>query len=175
VIKPMFMTRIVMWATVPFFALVAHGAFALPWRFAPAAALAILLVLASINLERYYADDDKPDWKRIARALADEYDDKTVILTSGSQERTSLSYYWNRRSDPVPAVPTSSVRAKRIDKQIRGYDRVWLLDYKNGERKGTQQAIPKLQKRADLQRTQRFGPVVLFQYAVRGRPKPGRD
>jgi mannosyltransferase len=163
--KPMFMTRIMMWAAVPFFALVAAGVFALPWRLAPAAWLAAVLAIASVNLEHYYADQDKPPWEQIARELHALYRPGALILTSGSQERTSLSYYWTRRADPIPAVPTSSM-GRRVERQIRDHDTVWLLDYKGGRRSSTVRAIPRLEKRADLTLTKQFGPVVLLRYTV---------
>jgi mannosyltransferase len=170
--KPMFLTRIMMWAAMPFFVLVACGVFALPWRLAPAVWLAALLALAGVNLERYYADQDKPPWKQIARELHALYRPGALILTPGSQERTSLSYYWNRRTDPIPAVPTSSA-GRRVERQIRDHHTVWLLDYKGGQRRGTVRAIPRLEKRADLTLTRHFGPVVLLRYTVRGKPQRG--
>ena len=164
--KPMFLTRIMMWAAVPFFVLVACGVFALPSRLAPTAMLAALLAIAGVNLERYYADQDKPPWKHVARELHALYRPGALILTSGSQERTSLSYYWNRRTDPVPAVPTSSM-GRRVERQIGDHDTIWLLDYKRGTRSSTRKAIPRLQQRADLTLTKQFGPVVLLRYTVR--------
>jgi hypothetical protein len=174
-LKPMFLTRIMLWAPVPAFALMAAGVFALPLRPAPYLLLAGVLFAGRQGLDRFYRYQPKPPWHEIARALHEQYDKKTRVLSSGSQERTQLGYYWNRKTDPIPAVPITSLHGrngKRVLKQARGYDTLLIVDYKGGKRYSTKQARAVLAEHATLENEQSFGRVALLRYDMRKKPKP---
>jgi hypothetical protein len=174
-LKPMFITRIMLWAPIPCFALMAAGMFAVPFRPLPYVLAGALLYAGRVGLDDYYHGySGKPPWRKIALILHEQYDKKTRIFTSGSQERTSLQYYWKRRSDPIPAVPTSVMygrNAKRILKLARGFDTVIILDYKKGKRYSTKVAMRELDTRATLTMKKRLGGVMLFRYDMTKKPK----
>jgi len=177
-LKPMFLTRIMLYAPVPCYALIAAGAFAVPLRPLPYVLAGAIMFAGHGALDKYYYGyTPKSPFRRIIRYLHEQYDPKTLIVTSGSQERTVLKYYWNRRSDPLPTFPVGGLHGRkgnRVLKQVRGYDTLWIVDYKKGVRYSTRIARRELDKRVKLVEQKQFGKVMLFRYDVRPQPKPAR-
>jgi hypothetical protein len=104
--------------------------------------------------------------------IAESYGPRTLVLTSGSQERTCLNYYFKRRTDPVPPFPAKTVaRPHRLGKQVRRAHTVWLLDYKKGLRYSTKKATPELAARGTLVMRKRFNQLMVFQYDMKTKPK----
>jgi uncharacterized membrane protein len=164
--RPTFEARYILWAAIPCCTLMAAGVFAVRVRGLNYALIGLLLFGGYTALARYYRHDRKPPWREIAHYLHEHDDGTTRILTSGSQERTALSYYW-KRSDPIPSVRTNSLNSRNgmfVLRQAWGYHRVWIVDYKSGRRRATKLARRVLDARVQFEGEQRFGTVVIYSY-----------
>lgn len=132
---PMLLPRIILWAPVPFAVLAAAGAFAWPRRGAAGIAAAIVLTGGLLSLGAYYTGYGvKAPWHRVARIISERYDNDTVVFATGSQERTCLNYYFNRRHAPIERVPIYTVRPSQVARYLSHAETALVIDRKNGTR-----------------------------------------
>jgi hypothetical protein len=173
---PMFLPRIMLWAPFPFYVLAGHGTFALRGRVLPT--LAVLLALGGgllSLLPYYYGQSSKPRWDEVARMLSAQYDKHTVVLTTGSQERTALNYYFQRRHDPVVSVPTLTVDPSRVKRHVGRADTVWLVDGKRGKRERTKQLRAELERGARLVWEGKYLSVAVLKFDRAKREQPRKE
>lgn len=126
--RPIFLPRIMLWSTVPFFVVVASGICALEHRFLRPLALIALLVLGGRNLQHsYYGTQRKPDWRgALSHVAANVSEDSTVLLIGGREIRL-VRYYLRRKSDPIPDFKTRWAEPPRLDKFLAGKRWAWLI------------------------------------------------
>lgn len=166
---PMFLPRIILWAPIPFFVLAGVGLFALPWqvRALPYIGLALVFIGAYLSLQAYYYESEtKSPWRDVAQVISTEYDNDSVVFATGSQERTTLNYYFKRRYKPVMRVPIYSVKASRIKRYVRRVETAWLLDGKRGTRTKTKDMRAELERRGELIWRQDYGTISLLKFKL---------
>jgi len=132
---PMFMPRIMLWAPIPFFVLVACGMFTLSSRWLPLAFCAAIALGGGATLRDYYVGYTmKPPWREIASMLRDNYVPGTRVLAARSQDATSLDYYIQRKTRPIGPLAVRTISPHRLRRELRGIARVFIVDQKGGRR-----------------------------------------
>jgi mannosyltransferase len=169
---PMFLPRIMLWAPIPFFVLIGIGLCALRRPALPALAALAVLIGGFLSLQRYFEDGGhKPPWRAVAKMLSEQFDNDSLVFTSGSHERIALEYYYRRRSAPMERVPlftTSS--AKQTRHYAEGARTLWLLDAVLPEGKKdyakTQHLIQRMERLGHLQWVGHLRDVTIFKYGI---------
>lgn len=127
---PVWMPRYVLWSAPAFFLLVAFGL-----RFLPAPlrspALALLILLAGINLLPYYRDETKPRWDLAASALKEDIRPGDLVLVRDSWRREMMELYLARTGAPPAIDWTTDVAAAMA--ALRAGRRVWAIDGRVGQ------------------------------------------
>jgi 4-amino-4-deoxy-L-arabinose transferase-like glycosyltransferase len=132
--KPMFGTRFMLWATVPFFALVGAGvAQRRPWIFALAFVLGVGWLVRP-QLERDYRELTKEPWREVMWTIRSRAQPRSRIMTATWEEASILEYYMQRRSYPFDSIPVTVRRRRNAWKQVGDATRVWIIDRKDGRR-----------------------------------------
>lgn len=117
--QPMFYIRFVLWAAMPFSVLVAVGLASIKRVFISALAGIVIVVFGAYNLwGAYYSTTRNPRWADAAVDLSRSTNDDTVVLSIGRHETIPLSYYYKRKTNPLPSVPIlDDVHAMQEDLQ----------------------------------------------------------
>jgi mannosyltransferase len=138
--KPIFGTRLLLWTTPPFFALVGAGVAELgerrvwlSWAGALVFAGAVAWWVRPTLAEDYEQLTNEP-WREVAWTVRSRVIPGARILTATSEEATMLDYYMHRRSHPLFDVPLEIARKRAAWKQVRDAPRAWLIDRKAGRR-----------------------------------------
>ncbi|MGD8859021.1 MAG: glycosyltransferase family 39 protein [Myxococcales bacterium] len=131
-----FSLRILIWAAIPAYVLVAAGWAAVPRRLGLLPLLA-LLVLHGQNAADYYERPPRPAWQALVRELVEQTDEHSRIL--GGEAHRWTTYYWERHTRPLPARPLVRVRHLRrikgskkkrklsVDLLSDGREHVWVI------------------------------------------------
>jgi mannosyltransferase len=169
---PMFLPRIMLWAPIPFFVLIGVGVSALRRPAFPALAALALLVAGLLSLKPYFEfDGRKPPWRAVASMVSEQFDNDSLVFTTGVHERISLEYYYRRRSAPLERVPLFTVSSgKRTRRYAEGARTLWLLDGVLPEGKKdyakTQRLINRLEGLGHVQWVGHLRDVTIFKYGV---------
>jgi hypothetical protein len=107
-----FSVRIVLWAAIPAYALVALGYARLP-RGVGLLPLGALLAMQAQNAVAYYDREPRPAWQSITRELVAQTDPDSRIL--GGEAHRWTTYYWERHTAPIEARTLTRVRHLRRD------------------------------------------------------------
>ncbi|GAB0115357.1 hypothetical protein [Acidisoma sp. C75] len=102
IVKPLWMPRYLLWSTVPFLVFVGLGINALPRRWRDGA-IALLGVLALLNLLPYYRAETKPRWDLAASALTHEMQPGDLILASDELPVYMMNFFLKRHDTVIPA------------------------------------------------------------------------
>jgi 4-amino-4-deoxy-L-arabinose transferase-like glycosyltransferase len=133
--EPMFLTRLFLWAAIPFSLLVAAGLTHLPSVKARVPFFILVLGLCSHNLWRhYYGQLQKPDWKGAIGMLAREFDDESLVLAVSDREWRLFSYYFERHDAPLPKFPVEFNVAKmraNLPALLQGKKKVFTVRVRN--------------------------------------------
>jgi hypothetical protein len=106
--KPIFGTRLLLWASPPFFALVGAGVTQRwPYVFAPSFLLAVC-ALVEPQLRRDYTDLTNEPWREVVSAIHSHEVERGRILTATFEEATMFDYYMHRSRLPFPEIPVVS-------------------------------------------------------------------
>jgi mannosyltransferase len=125
--KPMLVPRYILWSAGPFFVLAGIGAAAIPRRVAPWA-LAVLAVLAAVNLGPFYQTETKPRWDLAAKRLAVVVGPRDTVLTADPNAPDMLSAMQPRDRAPMsPAALITPQVAVAVARWKKG-GRVWAVD-----------------------------------------------
>jgi mannosyltransferase len=135
--KPIFGTRLLLWVSPPFFALVGTGVA----QFRPhatACSLAFMIaigVLVRPQLERDARELTNEPWREVMSAISARRAANARILTATFEEATMFDYYMHRRSRPFAEIPFAIRQpGRRVWTQLGGATRVWIVDRKSGRR-----------------------------------------
>ncbi len=149
--RPIFDTRYVLGASLPFYLLVG-GALSVGRRrrFIGAAAAALIVGASIPGLVKIHQPGLKPEWREVVAVIENEAAPGDLVLIVGGYHQVVYAYY-AKRSDLVvkgrgrlpPRV--GAVRQRRLDRNIQaltaGFARVWLIAHKGEDGQGTLQAI----------------------------------
>lgn len=117
-VKPLFISRYLLWAAVPFFILVSAGVASLP-RMPARLSAAVLLLLSALNLWQYFGAELKPQWGNLVRHVADRAGPCDVVYLEGDvshyvydlTERGLVPSGWRSRRVGVPAEAAAAIAA----------------------------------------------------------------
>jgi uncharacterized membrane protein len=139
--RPIFLTRTLLWTTLPLYLLLAGGLCGLRIRpLIGMAALAIVLLNLSA-LRSYYRNAQAEDWRGAAVRVAQAVRPGDVVLFNAGWMQIPFDYYYQRVGPPVaehglpadlftrgilePKMTTADL--PRLRQLITGHSRVWLL------------------------------------------------
>jgi mannosyltransferase len=139
--RPIYYTRTLIWASIPFYLLLAAGLLQL--RFRPLIAV-VALALALLNaqsLNTYYRSADQEGWRAAAVWMAPRVQAGDLVLFNAGWVQIPFDYYYRRTGPPVdqyglpadlfkrgilePKMALADV--ERLNKLIAGRRRVWLV------------------------------------------------
>ncbi|NOZ29931.1 MAG: hypothetical protein GXP39_18025 [Chloroflexi bacterium] len=179
--RPIFYSRTLIWATLPYYLLIASGIMAL--RFIPyqAVTLVILLTLNTISLNNFYLHYQKEGWDQAAAYVAYRARPGDVILFNATWVQIPFDYYFERYNRPITEhgvpvdlfdrgvlePPMTEADVPRLQRIIREHDRVWLV-YSHDWYTDPEKIIPRVLNR-ELKRVdeRRFVGIRIILYSAR--------
>jgi uncharacterized membrane protein len=139
--RPIYYTRTLIWASIPFYLLVAAGLLQLCFRPLIAVATLALVLLNGASLVNYYRNFEPEGWREAAGWLAPQVRDGDIILFNAGWTQIPFDYYYRRVGPPaelrgLPAdmfdrgilePKMTDADIGRLDQLIAGRARVWLV------------------------------------------------
>jgi 4-amino-4-deoxy-L-arabinose transferase-like glycosyltransferase len=179
--RPIFYSRTLIWATLPYYLLIASGIIAL--RFIPyqTTALIILLTLNVLSLNHFYVSYQKEGWDKAAAYVARHARPGDVILFNATWVQIPFDYYFQRYNRPIAEhgvpvdlfdrgelePPMTEADVPRLQRLIREHDRVWLI-YSHDWYTDPKKIIPRvLDRELKRVREQRFVGIRIVLYSAR--------
>jgi uncharacterized membrane protein len=176
--RPIFYTRTLIWASIPFYLLLAAGLAQL--RLRPLIAVATLgfMLVSARSLENYYRNYEPEGWRDAAGWMAPQVRAGDMVLFNAGWVQIPFDYYYRRVGQPVdqhglpadlfdrgilePKMTAADV--KRLEQLIADRRRVWLV-YSHNWYTDPQSIIPRaLGARLGQTRQQRFNGLDIFFY-----------
>jgi 4-amino-4-deoxy-L-arabinose transferase-like glycosyltransferase len=176
--RPIFYTRTLIWASIPFYLLLAAGLIQL--RLRPLIAVATLgfILVSGRSLENYYRNYEPEGWRDAAGWMAPQVRAGDMVLFNAGWVQIPFDYYYRRVGQPVdqhglpadlfdrgilePKMTAADV--KRLEQLIADRRRVWLV-YSHNWYTDPQSIIPRsLGVRLGQTRQQRFNGLDIFMY-----------
>jgi mannosyltransferase len=148
--RPIFYDRTLIWASIPFYLLLAAGTSQLETRFVCKRsgktwfliALIALLTLIGLSLREYYAHFEKEQWDDAAAFVVERVEPDDLILFNATWVQIPFDYYFHRlynypvveHGAPVDLFDRGILEPKmtrsdlpRLRALVRGRERVWLI------------------------------------------------
>jgi hypothetical protein len=165
--RPIFLPRLMLWGSVPFFVLAACGIDALRPKLLIAVVAAAILASGASNLDRdYYTGTRKPRWEEAIRYLIAEQEGTGRTLMIGGREKKPLLYYAKRHTRPLPDLHADWVLPEGLDRWLAGQGHTWFISAT--ERKGASKILRMMSTRGHLVRRKYFGHGLnVYEYRVR--------
>jgi hypothetical protein len=174
--RPIWIPRIMLWCSIPFFALVACGIASLRGTLPALIGLSLAAVIAVTGAaglrDGYFARLHKPRWEEALRHIqANEKPGESIVLLIGQREGRLVRYYTGRKTNPIPKFKHRHTMVQKLERNMRGYRRAWLLasSSKPNIRKVLAE-MPKYGKRVDHRRY--GGRLQLWVYKLKPPPPP---
>ncbi|HIC89470.1 MAG TPA: hypothetical protein EYP04_08720 [Anaerolineae bacterium] len=179
--RPIFYTRTLIWASVPYYLLIAAGIRQLRYLPYQIVVVAVIVILNTTSLGTYYFAFQKEGWDQAAAYVASKAEANDVILFNATWVQIPFDYYFRRHNRPVEehGVPVDlfdrgilepKMRPEdlpRLRQLIRGRDRVWLV-YSHDWYTDPQKLIPAaLNEELARLDTRRFRGLQVLLYGVR--------
>lgn len=165
---PMFYRRLLIWTGPPWFALIGVGIASLPAVVSCAAGAALLSLLLP-GLAAYYARDTKPGWRPLIAKLSEQTDEHSLILSARAER--FLTYYYERKDDPLPRRPFVKVRTPNLDGYVHDAQEFFLVGQSSELDYREIQASIARSHRYKAVWTQRSQNAVLIKYRARAPAK----
>lgn len=127
---PIFLVRIMLWSAPFFFALCGAGVSALGRPALVWLVVGALGIGSAMELRPYYARTEKPPWRALARALAENIGPGDVVLAAESRTWEQISYYHDRRTASVGSQGILKARegtTARLPEAVRRARVVWFV------------------------------------------------
>jgi len=176
--RPIYYTRTLIWASIPFYLLLALGLLQLRFRLLIGAATLALVLLNGVSLVGYYYDYEPEGWRDAATWLAPQVRAGDIILFNAGWTQIPFDYYYRQIGPPVeerglpadlfdrgilePKMATADL--PRLAKLVAGRRRVWLV-YSHSWYTDPQRIIPRyLDVALDKQAEQAFNGLDIFIY-----------
>lgn len=135
--RPIIATQTLIWASVPYYVLIAKGIVALRNRWAVCMGIVFLIIFNSSALYKYYTEFEKERWDLAAQYVSENLDKDDLILFSSGFGQIPFDYYFDRYDKiniEEHGVPQDLSEKKvtleslfPLDKLIQGHKRVWLI------------------------------------------------
>jgi mannosyltransferase len=139
--RPIYYTRTLIWASLPFYLLLAAGLLQLRLRPLVAAATLALVLLNGASLVNYYRNFESEGWREAAGWLAPQVRDGDIILFNAGWTQIPFDYYYRQVGPPMeqrglpadlfdrgilePKMTDADIG--RLEQLIAGRARVWLV------------------------------------------------
>ena len=179
--RPIYYTRTLIWASIPFYLLLAAGLLQLRFRPLIVAATLALALLNGVSLVGYYRDYEPEGWRDAASWLAPQVRAGDIILFNAGWTQIPFDYYYRHVGPPVeerglpadmfdrgilePKMAAADV--PRLADLIAGRRRVWLV-YSHDFYTDPQGIIPRyLNATLDKQAERAFNGLNIFIYEQR--------
>jgi 4-amino-4-deoxy-L-arabinose transferase-like glycosyltransferase len=124
------------WASVPYFVLIAKGISGLRNKWTVALALGLLIVFSSCALYEYYTEFEKERWDLAAKYVAEKADERDLILFSSGFAQIPFDYYFSKYNKPLEkrGLPQDFSEKRMtleklsvLENLIQDRKRVWLI------------------------------------------------
>jgi hypothetical protein len=139
--RPIYYTRTLLWASIPFYVLLAAGLLQLRLRPLIAAATLALVLLNGASLVNYYRNFEPEGWREAAGWLAPQVRDGDIMLFNAGWTQIPFDYYYRQVGPPteqrgLPAdlfdrgilePKMTPADLERLGQLIAGRERVWLV------------------------------------------------
>ncbi|MEO7909906.1 MAG: glycosyltransferase family 39 protein [Roseiflexaceae bacterium] len=139
--RPIYSSRTLIWASIPFYLLLANGLLQLRSRQLVVAATLVLVLLNSLSLVGYYLNYEPEGWRAAASWLAPQVRAGDVILFNAGWTQIPFDYYYQNVGSPVEerGVPAdmfdrgilepkmAAADLPRLADLVAGRRRVWLV------------------------------------------------
>ncbi len=134
---PILATQTLIWASVPYYVLIAKGIVGLKNRWAVAMGVILLIIFSSSALYKYYTGFEKEHWDLAARYVAENLDKDDLLLFNSGFGQIPFDYYFDRYdklNTEEHGIPQdlsekrmSLENLPELEKSIHGRKRVWLI------------------------------------------------
>ncbi len=127
--RPIFLTRTLIWASIPYYLLLAAGLLQLRRRALMMAAVSALVVTNAFSLRAYYEGYPKEQWREAVAYVCERASTDDLIILSASYTRTALDYYLQScpRPPEYKAMNAKKQTLEALPDLISGRPRVWLV------------------------------------------------
>ncbi len=141
--RPIFYDRTLIWASLPFYLLLAAGIHRLRyWPHVLTIVLIVVLMLTGLSLREYYVHFEKEQWDDAAAFVAEQVEPDDLILFNATWAQLPFDYYFHRlynypvaeHGAPADLFDQGVLEPKmtasdlpRLRALVRGRERVWLI------------------------------------------------
>jgi uncharacterized membrane protein len=125
---PMFMPRLMLWATVPASALLALGANSVRHWLAPLAVTLLVAYVSQPSLHKVLETTHKPLWRETAIVIAQRAQPGAVVIAAQRQSEVLMNYYLHRKKLPIADLPVKYVPQHQLRRGLRNLSEIWVVD-----------------------------------------------
>jgi mannosyltransferase len=135
--RPILATQTLIWASIPYYVLIAKGIVGLRNRWGIAIAIAFLTIFNCSALYKYYTEFEKERWDLVAHYVSDNVDKNDLFLFNSGFGQIPFDYYFYRydklniEEHGVPqdlSEKSMSLESlPRLKELIHGHKRIWLI------------------------------------------------
>jgi hypothetical protein len=135
--RPIYYTRTLIWASIPFYLLLALGLLQLRFRPLIVAAALALVLLNGVSLVSYYRDFEPEGWRDAASWLAPQVRAGDIILFNAGWTQIPFDYYYRRVGPPVDerGLPADMFDRGILEPKMTAADLPRLADLVAGRRR----------------------------------------
>ncbi|MBF0544649.1 MAG: glycosyltransferase family 39 protein [Candidatus Riflebacteria bacterium] len=106
-VKPIFMSRYVIIASLGIFLLAAQGTFALPKTGGKAISIVCIVVFSVLGIIEYFSVPIKPEWRKAASYAQEKTLKGETIVVSSARCKNSFAYYFPEERNEIIPFPVS--------------------------------------------------------------------
>jgi hypothetical protein len=128
--RPIFLDRTLIWASIPYYLLLAAGLLQLRRRPLLLAILSALMVINDSSLARYYASYQKEQWREATAYVCERAGEQDlVVICAGYDASAAFEYYHERCPKPLArrAIKVTVDTLLTLPDLSSGRPRVWLV------------------------------------------------
>ncbi len=130
---PIYIIRITIVASIPFYILAGYGLAQISNRFVRSQILLYILLLSCANLITYYTESHKERWRETVEILEKSAEPEDLILVhAGFCVENAIDFYRQRQDLTIRSFPAQHLKIMPVDtadlaKEIQVYNRIWLI------------------------------------------------
>jgi len=140
-IVPVYLARYTIGASLAFYLLIAKGISNINHKHVKLTIVIIIISLSAINVERYYSNTNKAQWREIANYIDNNAQPEDLVLMNfGSLVREICFEYYSKRTDITKKtfqdylevgdnISVTEEYIKELNQTINGKKRIWLILY----------------------------------------------
>ncbi|WP_392535996.1 glycosyltransferase family 39 protein [Nostoc sp. C117] len=140
--RSIFITKIFLWTTIPFFVLVAAGILYFRKRSLIAISIAILIIIQLFFTSKYYKYSKKEPWNEVGFYVQSLVQPKDTILLFPSTIDSAFQYYfhspkrevtqyglrrWSFNIPRLPSTKVTEIKRSELLNIVQRFSRIWLV------------------------------------------------